>query len=141
MSLSASFLQVLAPAQRPPLGESDPDYIDLRSYNLRIVLNIAVYYSLPHIRSDRNVLDLFSYLHFNGGSHSGSDRILKLNVGLERNESVLQEADSGGPVVYKGNLIGIVSFMNNGDCMSAISPQVHTKVISHLKWIQKYLKV
>nr|CAD7448742.1 unnamed protein product [Timema bartmani] len=79
----------------------------------------------------------FSYLHFNGGPNTGSDLIVKLNIGLERNES----GDSGGPVVYKGKLIGIVSFMRPDDCLSKYAPHVHTKVISHKKWIQKYLKV
>nr|CAD7411842.1 unnamed protein product [Timema cristinae] len=133
MAQSASFLQVLAPAQRPPLKESEPDYIVLRGSNL----NGTVYYSFPHIRSERNVLDIFSYLHINGSPHTGSDRIVKLNVELERNES----GDSGGPVVYKGKLIGIVSLMLYDDCMSRLAPHLHTQVISYLKWIQKYLKV
>nr|CAD7407857.1 unnamed protein product [Timema poppensis] len=97
----------------------------------------VIYYSLPHIRSERNVLDHFRYLHFNGGPNSGSDRIAKLNVGSDRNQSVLQEGDSGGPVVYNGKLIGIVSFMKTGDCMSKISPQVHTKIHTHLLKMHK----
>nr|CAD7434879.1 unnamed protein product [Timema monikensis] len=53
----------------------------------------------------------------------------------------MAEGDSGGPVVYKGKLIGIVSLMLYDDCMSRLGPHLHTQVISYLKWIQKYLKV
>nr|CAD7415376.1 unnamed protein product [Timema poppensis] len=51
------------------------------------------------------------------------------------------QGDSGGPVIYKGQIIGIIIGMYDDDCYTLLGPNVHTKVSSYKKWIDTAIQV
>lgn len=46
------------------------------------------------------------------------------------------QGDSGGPVVFRGKLVGVISF--GLDCELSNAPSIYTVVSNYLQWIQDH---